>query len=285
MKKFLIDSPAIGRKSPSGVSARVLAILAITAGIPAVQANSLTYYTSFLTDANQPASATAVFDYTGGTTFTVTLTDTTVNPISDAPNLAEISFTMNGLSGGSATAASGSTVSGITNNVTPTTGTYSGSGSPWTLSSGTSGWWTQLYSGSAETYDLYAPAGTTTPPCLMNTAPYSIVGSPSGNGTYTGGSGPIGSANFLNSGCDGTMFYESATFTISIPTLTGADFASLSNVGFGFGPDSANNPDMDDVHKGVLAPEPTSITLIGLGLCGIALLRRRSKNHGPDQTR
>ncbi len=109
-----------------------LAILAMAACFPVAQADTLSFGTSFLTDANQPASATADFTYVGPNTLSITLTDTTKNPISDAPNLAEIGFAFSGLTslnGSSATGASGQVVSGLADNTALTLNPYA-SGSP-----------------------------------------------------------------------------------------------------------------------------------------------------------
>ncbi len=129
------------------------------------------------------------------------------------------------------------------------------------------------------------PAGPVASGCVAKTAPYSIVGAPSNNGTYTGaGRTSIGSANEIGSGCDETMFYESATFLLTINGLTATNFDSLSTVAFGFGPDAPGSPDRDDWSIGTpistttsTTPEPASMALMGTGLVAIALARRAKK--------
>lgn len=272
-----------------------LAILAMAACLPAAQADTLNFATSFLTDANQPASATASFTYLGPNSVSVTLTDTTKNPMSDAPNLAEIGFSfsgLTGLNGSSATGATGTVVSGLANNTALTLNPYTGGGSPWALSYQSSGWW------GAAGYELgLVPPATKAPAgCLANTVPYSIVGAPRSNGTYSGlpaGSpnSTIGSANAIGNGCDGDMFYQSATFMLTITGLNATNFDSLSTVAFGFGPDAPGKPDGDDWAVGYptsittsTTPEPASMVLMGAGLIGIALLRR-SKNASSSSVR
>jgi hypothetical protein len=149
--------------------------------------------------------------------------------------------------------------------------------------------------GGSNAFDLsaYIPTGVST--CTSgHPVNYSIVGQPSSNGTYTDNETgtTLGSANRLNTGCDGTMFYESATFTLSIAGLNATNFATLSNVVFGFGPDSPNNPDGDDYSTGVICttcggsgggstgstiPEPASIVLLGSILAVISTTLRKKK--------
>jgi hypothetical protein len=257
---------------------------------PAAQAATvLTFTSSFLTDAYQPFSGNAVFTYTGPGAMTVTLTDTTLNPVSDAPNIADLSFVIPGLTTGSVTGASGKTITGIVNGAAPTLANYSGA-SPWMLTNATTGWWTQVYAGTAHTFDLYAPASVGGPKgCAPNTAPYSVVGSPSSNGTYTNpnnlkAGAPIGSANLLTSGCDGAMFYQSVTFNLSVTGLTATNFAQITNVAFGLGPDAANKPDKDDVGAGVfkptVVPEPAAWAMFLIGFGGIGLMMRGLRRKG-----
>jgi hypothetical protein len=187
------------------------------------------------------------------------------------------------------TGASGQTIASIVDGAAPVLGSYSGA-SPWSLTNATAGWWTQVYAGTAHTFDLYAPASVGGPAgCVKNTAPYSVVGAPSSNGTYTNPNnlnGPgVGSANLLNGGCDGTMFYESVTFDLSITGLNTTNFNQIANVGFGLGPDSANKPDKDDVGGAPTAsfstavPEPATwaMFLVGFGAIGFTM-RRRLRN-------
>ncbi len=247
-----------------------------------IQAATISYTTSFLTDGNQSASAGALFTFTTDGQLTVTLTDTTQNPASDAPNLADLAFKINGLNSGAAVSASGNTVTNIQNNTAGTAGSYSGA-SPWTLTWGNN--W-----GNTNAFDLYATGASS---ANHNTAAYSIVGAPSGNGTYTGvfpAGTSKGSANLLSSGNDGVMFDQSASFVLSIPGLNATNFVTLGSVAFGFGPDGQNKPDGDDISAGVFVnycltcgpggggspvPEPSSMGLIGLGLSGIGLLGRK----------
>jgi hypothetical protein len=268
-----------------------IATLAMVACCSAAQAaTTLSFTSSFLTDASQPFSGNAVFTYTGLGTMTVKLTDTTVDPVSDAPNIADLSFVIAGLTTGSVTGASGQTIASIVDGTTPTLGNYSGA-PLWQLTNATSGWWTQVYAGSSHTFDLYAPASVGgAAGCMKNTAPYSIVGSPSSNGTYTNPnnlSGPgVGSANLLTSGCDGTMFYESATFNLSIAGLNATNFAQITNVGFGLGPDAANKPDRDDVSAGLYTavPEPATWAMFLIGFGGIGFMMRSSRRKGAVAT-
>jgi hypothetical protein len=254
---------------------------------PAVQAATvLTFTSSFLTDKNQPFSGNAVFTYTGLGTMTLKLTDTTVNPVSDGPNLADLSFVIAGLTAGSVTGAQGSTVTGIQLGVVPTIGSYSGA-SPWQLTNATSGWWTQVYTGNAATFDLSAKDTTTGGPAgtCGSAAQYSIVGSPGANGTYTNPNNlkqtDIGSANFIASGCDDPMFYKSATFNLSITGLNATNFNTITKVAFGLGPDAPNKPDKDDVGGGVftptVVPEPASWAMMLIGFGGIGAMMRRSR--------
>jgi len=249
-----------------------LAILAIAAFSPSARASVIT--TSFITDAGQSASASALFVLSSGT-LTLTLTDTTANPISDASNLAEISFAISGLTGlGGSTVgmAGGSTITGITAGGTGTVGTFNGP-SPWNLSYGSAGW----QGGAA--FDLFAPGpGGPDKVCSKgnDAAPFSIIGG--SNGSYTPpGKTKIGSANAFDTGCDGTMFYGSATFTLLIPGLTST--STISNVVFGFGPDSANSPDGDDFSPGTggstATPEPSTLALMGSGLLALGFVRRK----------
>ena len=264
---------------------RALLVMFLFAACSVVQAStSYTWTTSFLTDANQPASATAVLTYdpSSPNQLTLTLTDTTINPISDAPNLADFSFTLPTFTSISDATAFGQTISSIVFNHNPagTLGNYSGN-SPWTATTANNGWW-----GGYQAYDIYAPQVNTgcTPGPQCNTAPHSIVGAPSANGEYVESGNPsIGSANLLNSTADRTMFYQSATFVLTFSSnLTTAQINGLASsvVKFGFGPDGINTPDTDDISAGVYqgataTPEPASLMLTAGGLGLAALLRRR----------
>src|SRR5579871_2464255 len=141
--------------------------------ISGAKADSLLYTTSFLTDGGQAASATALFTFITNGQLTVTLTDTTVNPVTDAPNLAETAFTINGLNNGSVSFASGQTITNIQKNTSGTVSSFSGA-SPWALTAGPN------WAGNG--FDLYATGASM---ANHNTAQYGIVGAPSGNGTYT----------------------------------------------------------------------------------------------------
>ena len=76
------------------------------------------------------------------------------------------------------------------------------------------------------------------------------------------------------------MFCQSATFTLTITGLNATNFAELTDVVFGYGPDGPGRPDEDDIGRGTLstAPEPASFGLIGIGLCGIGLIGRRLRS-------
>lgn len=273
---------------------RIMQTLALTLTITAAHAATISFSTSFLTDASQPASATALFSYSGsGNTMTLTLTDTTSNPISDAPNLADISFVLPSLTSGSVGNASGTTITGNTAGTTGTLGSYNGA-SPWTFTYQNGGWAAGNSGGATgpnSYFDLYANSNVSA--ATHNTTSYSIVGAPGAGGIYTGGSGAIGSANTIGSSNDGAQFDQTATFQLTIAGLNSTNFAQLTNVKFGFGPDGVNTPDADDISAGVFGsycancgggpngsvPEPSSMALIGVGLSGLAVVGRKFRKN------
>jgi len=71
------------------------------------------------------------------------------------------------------------------------------------------------------------------------------------------------------------MFAGSVTFSLSITGLNATNFLTITNVGFGLGPDSANAPDNDDVGAATPVPEPPFFVMLGLGVGAIVIGRSR----------
>jgi hypothetical protein len=233
------------RLSLSKVWGAALAVL-LAAGVETAKAD-FTYVTAVgSTAGGQPVDATATFHFSADQ-LTITVRNLESNPTSDIQSINGIAFsvspseTVATLTGSSAVqrTITSNAVGGFSDSATPLT-------TNWNLNFGVSGFAFELTTiGNSH-------------------ATETIIGDPALTGAYSNANPSIVGSNH-NPFLTGT-----ATYTLSIPGVTTA--TTIAGMQFEFGTTSGTN-----VQGTQAVPEPTSLSLIGIGLGGVVIAGLRNR--------
>lgn len=223
-----------------------LLLLAVATG---VRADTVTFITpTGSMTGGQPVNASATFVTNANGSIDITLTNLQANPTSVVQAISDLDFTLsNGATTGMLSSSSGTEIA-IASGGTATLGSAVSTG--WVLNNAVSGGLQLDVLGTPE-----APA-------------HLIVGPSGAGGVYTDANGSIAGNKPHNPFLD-----QTATFVVDVSGVT--DTTTITGVSFSFGTTAGANVVVGTPF--MPTPEPASLMLLGSGLLGLPLLRRRAK--------
>jgi len=230
----------------TGLIGATLGALSLGVAFPASAATDTFMTPTGSSTSDGAVDATATF-VTGPGTITITLNDLLANPTSVGQLISDINFTLsNGATTGTLSGSSATQIS-IGSGGSTTPGSTGATG--WVLNNGVSG--------GLQLDALGAPS-----------APSQLIIGP---GPYSNANGSIAGNKPHNPFLDGT-----ATFTIDVTGVTAA--TTISGAVFSFGTTEGASDVTGTPGTPASVPEPATLSLFGLGLLGMGLMRRRKNS-------